>query len=671
MAGANDIRAGGAYVEVRTEDAALMAGLDRAADKLRAFGASVTAAGFQASLAGGALSAPIVASATAYGEHGKSLTLGAAKTGVSVEALSLLQYAAKQSGVDIDQLNNGLNRMGHFLTGAVQGSKEAATALATIHLSIADLNALSPQDRFKTIAEAIRNVRDPSVRAAEAIAVFGRSGADLLPLAANIDTLTANGRILGQQWSGEDAAAGMIFASAITDLWDVLRRGSEIIGSSLAPSMLAFTNILIRGALYAKEWAAEHTKAFSIIKAVGITLTAVGAGLLLLGATFSVLGVALGTIASLVGAVGAAFSAVLSPIGLVIVGIGGAAGALMYFSGIGTLVGNALIDAFKSIYGMIKFVLDNTSSASQAWGAVMHETILFVQQEWARAKGYLVDIWIDFKGFMSNLWDDIGIDIVSAASDATKTFLDIWAKAMHGWSSLVNTTADWIQQTFLDTGKAELKTALEQIDQQEHSGQLTPKQAEQGRAAAHKTFDDYDAQQRAMRDKANDDDLQKKLNDIKAEADAKQQYLNDLRAKQRQANDAESDEERAGNDKKAADAAKAAADARAAYEQALKQSFKASGQQSILDQLKSLSKPLTKPVAPGAPDVPDLESAAKSSQKSLGTFTGDKVLLREIFGHPSKQTKEKHEKEIADNTREMKASLNKIANNPFPGLVTT
>jgi hypothetical protein len=67
------------------------------------------------------------------------------------------------------------------ISKAAGGGKEAVQALSSIGLSAADFQGLSSSEQFTLIANAINGITDPAQRAAAAVAIFGKSGADLLP----------------------------------------------------------------------------------------------------------------------------------------------------------------------------------------------------------------------------------------------------------------------------------------------------------------------------------------------------------------------------------------------------------------------------------------------------------------------------------------------------------
>lgn len=101
--------------------------------------------------------------------------------GVSYGELRQLQVAADLSGASTDDLAKAFTRAQVTITNAGRGSKEAITTLGRLGLSVKDLATQTSTQQFSAIAGAINAIQNPAERAAAAVAIFGRSGAELLP----------------------------------------------------------------------------------------------------------------------------------------------------------------------------------------------------------------------------------------------------------------------------------------------------------------------------------------------------------------------------------------------------------------------------------------------------------------------------------------------------------
>jgi hypothetical protein len=106
----------------------------------------------------------------------------AARLGFTYSEMAGLALAGNLAGVSLDQLGAAATKADVAFIKAANGSKASAAAFAAIGLSVEQLNGLSASDRFNAIAEAISQLPTEAERAAAAVAIFGRSGAELLPL---------------------------------------------------------------------------------------------------------------------------------------------------------------------------------------------------------------------------------------------------------------------------------------------------------------------------------------------------------------------------------------------------------------------------------------------------------------------------------------------------------
>jgi hypothetical protein len=107
------------------------------------------------------------------------------KIGVSLADFQSLALAGDLAGVSQEKIANAVGKMGINLVKASEGSKGAVKAFESLGLSVADLEKMSPADRFQAIATAISGLKTPAEQAAAAVNVFGKGGKDLLDIFAN------------------------------------------------------------------------------------------------------------------------------------------------------------------------------------------------------------------------------------------------------------------------------------------------------------------------------------------------------------------------------------------------------------------------------------------------------------------------------------------------------
>lgn len=159
-------------------------GLKRAQANLRSFAgaAAVTArriattTGVMAAGFAGLASVGIGKTITAI----DSLQKVSKKLGIPVLQLQALRKAADQSGVPIQTLDMGLQRMVRRVSEAAKGTGEAKDAIAELGLDASKLSRMSPGEQFATIADAMGNIGDQGDKVRLAFKLFDSEGVALI-----------------------------------------------------------------------------------------------------------------------------------------------------------------------------------------------------------------------------------------------------------------------------------------------------------------------------------------------------------------------------------------------------------------------------------------------------------------------------------------------------------
>ena len=174
-------------------------------------------AGFGAAIAGSAIVGGLTAVIKKSIDAGDELFNMQAKTGIAASALIGLGNAAKLADVDQATLGKGLTKLSVNLVKAAEGNDGLAQKFKALGISIKDANGqVVPADKaLKQIADRFADMPDGAQKAAAAVALFGKSGADLIPLlnegAASMEKFTYK--------VGEDfAARSDLFNDTITEL---------------------------------------------------------------------------------------------------------------------------------------------------------------------------------------------------------------------------------------------------------------------------------------------------------------------------------------------------------------------------------------------------------------------------------------------------------------------
>ncbi len=104
------------------------------------------------------------------------------RLGLTYGQMAGLKLAGDLAGVGVETIATAATKADVAFISASNGSKEATAKFTSLGLSMAELQKLSPDQRFAAIADAIAKLPTAAERSAAAIKLFGKSGAELVPL---------------------------------------------------------------------------------------------------------------------------------------------------------------------------------------------------------------------------------------------------------------------------------------------------------------------------------------------------------------------------------------------------------------------------------------------------------------------------------------------------------
>ncbi len=145
-------------------------------------------------------------------------------TGVSVETLSTMGYAAKQSGTDMESLGTGFKKLNKNMADAASGTGEAKEAFKVLGISVKnnDGTLKTSEKVMLELADKFAGMEDGAGKTALAIKILGKSGADLIPYfnegSAGLARLQQEARDLGVALTTEAAQAADEFNDNLTKL---------------------------------------------------------------------------------------------------------------------------------------------------------------------------------------------------------------------------------------------------------------------------------------------------------------------------------------------------------------------------------------------------------------------------------------------------------------------
>jgi hypothetical protein len=259
MASGKQVEAGGAFVRIFADDSPLRRALKSAAERIKNFAKPFIGAG---KLIGGALTVAAVAVVgltKKFANYADAIGDAAARTGLSAQALSELGYAAQLSGSNVEDLERAFRV---FQKQLVSGAN--ANALKNLGIDAESLKKASPDKQLDTIIAALAKIQDPTQKAATAMQVFGKAGANLVPLLnegeAGIAKLRGEAQKLGVSLSDEQVAAGQAFNDALDKISAALLGVATRIGGAVAPMLTFLADGVIIAANSFGDWLSDVLK---------------------------------------------------------------------------------------------------------------------------------------------------------------------------------------------------------------------------------------------------------------------------------------------------------------------------------------------------------------------------------------------------------------------------
>jgi hypothetical protein len=337
--------------------------------------------------------------------EGRVETLGntADKLGVSFEFIQTLEEAGNRSGVSIESVSTAFGKLQKTLAGADEESKAATTALGKLGIAFTDLENLSPEEQIRLIAEQLQGIDDPAKRTAAAMQIFGKSGADLLPLFAQLGPAANDIERLGGSLTAVDRGRIDDFGDGI----DALGVASSRLGELLLLPFVGLGEGIAQGS-------AEFLGGINaIVGPIGDVLQPVLAGL---GTAFEVVGVVIGGIGRVIGEI-------ISPVGDLAeaFGVVGEAFGTAFVDVVRYLVDGAVAaTGFAVSFTPLGAVADSLGTIGETVSRVAN----IIGEALSQVGGYIGDVvasWAEFFGIESAI-ESIGGMISSVFGSVSSTF---------------------------------------------------------------------------------------------------------------------------------------------------------------------------------------------------------------------------------------------------------
>ncbi len=405
----------------------------KSTDKLNTFersatmiGGSMMRTGATIAGAGAAISAATFGMAKSTADYAGQVYDMARATGVGVEEYQKMAYAAKMSGIESEKLSTSLVRFDKLIVDAANGSKTAAQTFKDLGIQLKDSkgNFRAPNEIFDDVADIFHKVEDGTAKTALAYELFGKSGADLIPmlndgkagLRSFYDEAIRTGNVLDENV--------ILAADQFSDDLERIKlqgKGAALqLGASLMPTFQELATKLITVISKVTDWIKENPK---LVATIGKVVTIVGGLMLIVGTATTVIGGIIFTVGKIV-------STFKIAIGI----IKGVAAAVK-------LLGTAFL---TSPVGWVLLII-----------AAVAAGVYLIIKNWDKVKAFFIKLWDGIKTVFKSVWDwiknlflnyhPVGL-VIKHWDKISDLFVRIWDKVKGAFKA----AWDWIKNLFLN-----------------------------------------------------------------------------------------------------------------------------------------------------------------------------------------------------------------------------
>lgn len=170
----------------------------------------------------------------------------AEKIGGSAEGIASFVTAADTAGTAIETIAGSSVKLTRALTGVNDESKDAGAAVAALGLNLKDFKQLAPEQQLSNVAKAMAEFDDSTSKTAVAVALFGRSGSELLPFLKALEEQGGANVIV----TGEMIRQADNFADKLAMQKSLLQQNAQVIASQFVPVLTDGVDVLADIAKY-------------------------------------------------------------------------------------------------------------------------------------------------------------------------------------------------------------------------------------------------------------------------------------------------------------------------------------------------------------------------------------------------------------------------------------
>lgn len=195
----------------------------------------------------------------------------AEKTGIAAKQLSALKYAGEVTGTPLDSLSKGILKLSQNMASAASGSKAQADAFRVLGISVKNADgSLRDSDRvLGEVADKFVSFRNGPAKAALAIELFGKAGAEMIPLlnqgAEGISELKDEAEAFGLVIGNDVAKAAADFNDNLTRMQLASEGFATSVAAQVLPTLNQFAAYVLEGSKGAATFGSMIGTAFDTV----------------------------------------------------------------------------------------------------------------------------------------------------------------------------------------------------------------------------------------------------------------------------------------------------------------------------------------------------------------------------------------------------------------------
>lgn len=187
------------------------------------------------------------------------------KVGLGAEALSALKYQAGLAGNEIEGVQTGLVKFNKSIGDAAGGSKAQAESFKALGISLKTGNGelKTTESLLKEVADKFAGYKDGAAKTTLAINLFGRAGANLIPLlnegADGMERATKEAEAFGQVISTKTSKEAEEFNDNLTRLRALVTGAANDMARDLLPELVRISDAFVDSGLKARSAGVDYS----------------------------------------------------------------------------------------------------------------------------------------------------------------------------------------------------------------------------------------------------------------------------------------------------------------------------------------------------------------------------------------------------------------------------